>query len=62
MVIDQYADEAEHLIALAKREMLLHPRSPVAVSRETKEAIDLSGIFAMTEEAQIEALRILEAA
>jgi hypothetical protein len=62
MFIDQYADEAEHLIAMARREMLMHPRSPVAVSRETKEAIDISGIMAMPEEQQLEMLRQLEAA
>lgn len=62
MSINQEADYAEHLIAQCRRELVRHPRSPIAMTRQTAKDIDLSGIFKMTPEQIDEALRALEAA
>lgn len=63
--INQEADLAEHLIAQCRRELVRHPRhprSPIAMTRQTARDIDLSGIFKMTPEQIDEALRQMEAA
>ena len=56
------ADLAEYLIAQRKRELKLHPRSPVVVPERIAKEIDLSGIFRLTADQIDEALRQFEAA
>lgn len=48
MSINQEADYAEHLIAQCRRELVRHPRSPIAMTKQTAKDIDLSGIWRMT--------------
>lgn len=62
MSINPEADYADHLIAQCRRELVRHPRSPIAMTKQTAKDIDLSGIFRMTPEQIDEALRQLEAA
>jgi hypothetical protein len=53
---------AEHFVQQCKRELVLYPRSPVIVERQTAIDIDMSGIMRMTPEQIAEALRTWEAA
>lgn len=62
MSIHPEADYADHLIAQCRRDLVRHPRSPIAMTRQTAKDIDLSGIFRMTPEQIDEALRQMEAA
>lgn len=62
MSINPEADYADHLIAQCRRELVRHPRSPIAMTKQTAKDIDLSGIFRMTPEQIDEALRQMEAA
>lgn len=59
---NQDADLAEFLIAQSKRELVIHPRSPIVTSPKVAKDIDMSGIFRMTPEQIDEALLSLEAA
>jgi ferric-dicitrate binding protein FerR (iron transport regulator) len=62
MSINPEADYADHLIAQCRRELVRHPRSPVAMTKQTAKDIDLSGIFRMSADEIDQALRALEAA
>lgn len=62
MSINPEADYADHLIAQCRRELVRHPRSPIAMTKQTAKDIDLSGIFRMSADEIDAALRALEAA
>lgn len=62
MSINSEADYADHLIAQCRRELVRHPRSPIAMTKQTAKDIDLSGIFRMSADEIDEALRQMEAA
>jgi hypothetical protein len=61
-MVNPEADFADYLVELAKQDVIRHPRSPIAVTKATKEAIDMSGIFLMSPDQIDEALRQMEAA
>lgn len=54
-MLNQDADLAEFLIAQNRRELKLHPRSPVIVTPTVAKEIDMSGIFRMSREEAEEA-------
>lgn len=54
--------EAERFMHQCRRELVLYPRSPVIVERQTAIDIDMSGILRMTPEQIAEAVRTWEAA
>lgn len=62
MSINPEADYADHLIAQCRRELVRHPRSPIAMTKQTAKDIDLSGIFRMSADEIDQALRAMEAA
>lgn len=62
MSINPEADFAEHLMTQCRRDLVRHPRSPIAMTKQTAKDIDLSGIFRMSPEQIDEALRQMEVA
>lgn len=53
--------DAEHFVALCRRELKLHPRSPIVTSPKVAKDIDMSGILKMSAD-EIDAALLAEVA
>jgi hypothetical protein len=61
-ITDLECIDADQFVALCTREIKTYPRSPVVVTKDTAQDIDMSGIMRMSPEQIDEALRLMEAA